>query len=218
MTTTKHLLPDELVREADGHLADAALACIADGEVDLVPPASLEHLDGCDRCSHRLGEAALLSIAAREALVAAPLVLSPARPAELALPVTMGGDPPYPPPQPVQEATPALVPATERPRARRPLPVAAIAAALAIALVTGFPSIVDAIQNAPATIRAAFGSVPFLVRVGAAFLRAAPWGLGRVALLIKLASALAMVALGLRVARMKSRSLAGTSEMNGGLG
>ena len=212
MTTTKHVLPDELVLEGDGHLADVALTAIADGEVDLVPSAALAHLDGCDHCSHRLGEAALLSVATREALISSERELGGEAPIVSAAPLmaSRAEAPVVAPPAP--ELPVAVAPI----RRRRPLPVAAIAAALAIAVLTAGPSVVDAVQSAPATIHAALGSVPFLARAGSAFLRNAPWDVGHLALLIKLASALGMVAVGLRFARL--RSLAGTNEMNGGVG
>jgi hypothetical protein len=201
MTTTTQTLQEALAAfDPDGHLGDVTLTCIADGELALVPPSALEHLDQCDCCSRRLGEAALLSVATGDALI----TMEP-RPEARAGLVSAGS---------VTSLAPA--PRAEPRRARRPMPVAAIAAALALVALTAGPSVVDAIQSAPGTIAAALGSVPFLARVGAAFLREAPWGLGDVTLMVQGVTALVMVAVGLQVARVRSRTLAGTNGVNGG--
>ena len=65
------LLPEEAVFRADGHLADGALAALADGQDALLPRTASAHLDGCDACTHRLGEAALLSLHTAETLALA---------------------------------------------------------------------------------------------------------------------------------------------------
>jgi hypothetical protein len=197
MTTTNHPLPAELIFEPDGHLAGAALACVADGELDLVPAGALDHLDHCDRCARLLGEAALLSIAAREAL-ASVAVTAQLAPAPLAVAL---------------QAVPVLA-ALPR-KARRPLPVAAIAAALALAVLAAGPAIIDSVESAPDAIAGAVASAPFLARVAMAFLRGAPWGLGSLPLLLEGVSALVLVAVGLQVARVTSRS---SSWQQGGVG
>jgi len=76
-------LPDELLWAAGGHASDVVLTAMADGQVEIVPPAVLAHVDGCRSCTTHLGNAALLSLhagreialVAREAAVAvrAPL-------------------------------------------------------------------------------------------------------------------------------------------------
>ncbi len=86
-------------------------------------------------------------------------------------------------------------------RRRRPFPLAAIAAALVLAVITAGPSVLDTIQGVPGMIATA----PFLLRVVGAFVRA-PWGTGSTALLIKCVSALLLAAVGLQVARITSRS------------
>ena len=72
----RELLPDEAVFRADGHLGDAALAAMADGQ-DVLPQTASVHLDGCDACTHRLGEAALLSLGTAEAFERATVELAP---------------------------------------------------------------------------------------------------------------------------------------------
>jgi hypothetical protein len=178
-------LPDELLFEPDGHLTDVALACVADGELALVPAAAMSHIDDCDRCSHRLGETALLSLDAGIDLRGADLWRAPAD----ASPVTA--------PQVSLARSSGL-------RRRRP-PVAAIAAALLLTVLTAGPSLVAAIRGVPGTLAGAATVVPFLVRVAMAFLRA-PWGAVPSALFVKCASALVLAAVGLGVARLTSRS------------
>jgi hypothetical protein len=194
-------LPEALLFEPDGHLTEAALACVADGEIALVPAAAMSHLDGCDRCSHRLGAAALLSLD----VSAAAALLRAARPEERSA---------FPDPAPVVAPQAALIVTSLEPYPparssglwrRRPLPVAAIAAALALAVLTAGPSLVTAIQGVPAMIAGAVEVAPFLVRVAAAFVRA-PWGAEPSALLVKGVSALVLAAVGLGVARLTSRS------------
>jgi hypothetical protein len=187
MSTTHDTLPREVTFEPDGHLAEAALTCIADGEVDLVPAAALAHLDTCDHCTRLLGEAALLSVSAEEALATLP---------EMSVAVA-----PAPVPAPVQ-VQPAPSEALAPRRARRPFPVAAIAAALLIALVTAGPSLIEGVRGVPGTISTTASTLSFLVRMVEAFARA-PWGQG--ALFFKCASALVLAAIGLQVARVTSR-------------
>jgi hypothetical protein len=196
---TPQTLPDELLFEPDGHLSEAALTLVADGAVELVSTLALGHLDDCDDCGHRLGEVALLSVSAGEALRAAsplavaPLALAPA-PSRLVVPAVSSA----------RSALSAPAPAASssvRSRPRRPLPVAAIVAALLIAVVTAGPAFVDMVRGAPGTLAGAVTAAPFFFRVLSAFVRA-PWGVGSTALLVKAASALILGVVGLQVARM----------------
>lgn len=84
--TRRETLPLELVWQDDGHVGDVALAAIADGELDLVPDHAISHAGACDECTARLGEQALLSLSATEALIAADPELDPA-PVRRPLPV-----------------------------------------------------------------------------------------------------------------------------------
>ncbi len=54
------MLPHELIWE-QGHASDVALGAMADGEVALIPGDLVSHVDACEACTHRLGEAALFS-------------------------------------------------------------------------------------------------------------------------------------------------------------
>jgi hypothetical protein len=55
-------LPDDLLWAAGGHASDVVLTAMADGQVEIVPPAVLAHVDGCRSCTTHLGNAALLSL------------------------------------------------------------------------------------------------------------------------------------------------------------
>jgi hypothetical protein len=55
-------LPDELLWAAGGHASDVVLTAMADGQVEIVPPSVLAHVDGCRSCTTHLGNAALLSL------------------------------------------------------------------------------------------------------------------------------------------------------------
>jgi hypothetical protein len=69
---SKQSLPAEILWDPspDGsrHASDLALAALADGETSLVPSAVQAHVDGCVECTHRFGEAALLSVATSRAV------------------------------------------------------------------------------------------------------------------------------------------------------
>lgn len=60
--TKEDLLPDDLVWAAGGHASDVVLTAVADGQIDIVPPIVLAHVDGCRACTTHLGNAALLSL------------------------------------------------------------------------------------------------------------------------------------------------------------
>jgi hypothetical protein len=194
MTTT---LPNDLIFAPDGHLTELGLTCVADGEVALLPAAALAHLDACEACGLRLGEAALLSAAAADALR-----LDPAR----AL-VTIR-------PHVVAEAAPAprFTPAPMSPRRSRRPPALAIAVALAVAALTAWPALAETAHALPAWIGGAMGWAPTLARL------ARGWLFGdasTAALAVKGASALLFVVLGIQVARAMSRVSA--EAMQGGV-
>jgi hypothetical protein len=195
-------LPPELCFEHDGHVTDTALACIADGETGIVPAAAVAHVEACEACGHRLGAAALLSVAASEALVG---LESPIAARQRSAPALV-------------QATAPLHIASRGPvaplrRARRPLPVAAILVASILVLVTAGPTIADAL-GAPSLITGAVTTLPFVVRVGSSLLHGSPWGDGSTALAVKMISAVFFVLAGLSVARRSERARA----LRGGVG
>jgi hypothetical protein len=207
MTTTQAGLSPELIFEADGHVSELGLTCVADGEIELVPQAALDHLDGCEACGARLGEAALRSVEAGEALRQAALT-----PAALALGPVVAELPPGP-------CATALAPVSTAPlsprRLRRPLPVAAIAAALLVAVLTAGPALADAVSALPSYLAAAFGWLPMLARVARALLVSGPAALGPYALALKSGSAVFFVLAGFTVARAATRRRAAMVEGGG---
>jgi hypothetical protein len=51
-----------------GHLTDAGVVAVADGEIALLPDAALTHCESCPSCSARVGQAALVSLDLAEVL------------------------------------------------------------------------------------------------------------------------------------------------------
>ncbi|MEZ4372446.1 MAG: hypothetical protein R3B07_16585 [Polyangiaceae bacterium] len=94
-----------------GHLSEEAIVACADGQLDLVTPLALQHLDGCVACGEQVGAAAELSLHFDLALAPELEALAPAA------------------------ATQAAIPA------RRAVPKAAIAAALLLAALGVLPSV-----------------------------------------------------------------------------
>jgi hypothetical protein len=63
-------LPDELLWADGGHASDIVLTAIADGQLEIVPPAARAHIESCAACMGHLGNAALLSLHAGRELAA----------------------------------------------------------------------------------------------------------------------------------------------------
>jgi len=181
-------LPDDLLFEADGHVTEVALACLADGEIALLDAEAVAHVDGCDTCTARLGAEALRSLVATEALSAVgAAAASEAR----ALVVT----------SPTALSRPASSrPASSR-RARRPLPVLAIAAALVLATAAGAPGFFETAAALPRQLP----SVQILVRVFVVLARSTPEGLFTAAVLLRWASAAVLIVVGSAVALSVTR-------------
>jgi hypothetical protein len=74
------MLPWEVIWQHDGHVTDVVVTAIADGEQAIVPEIARDHVGGCDACSRRLGEAALLSLRVDEHLAAEAESMRVARP------------------------------------------------------------------------------------------------------------------------------------------
>lgn len=117
--TTETLAPD-IGWEPTGHLSEIALSAAADGEDALLDAEMHEHLGACDECAMRLGHAALRSADVAEAF--AQVIAHKEQEAQAA-------------------------PATARPvspRARRRVPIFAIAAALVVATLGAAPAMMSA--------------------------------------------------------------------------
>lgn len=65
-----HELPDELLWADGGHASDIVLTALADGQLDIIPPAARAHVETCTKCMQHLGNAALLSLHASRELAA----------------------------------------------------------------------------------------------------------------------------------------------------
>lgn len=115
------VLPNDLVWdvEADAaHLSELALTAIADGEEAILPASAMAHVETCEACGRKLGEAAMLSSMIGAALRGAPSAATA-----------------------TANATATKTRDSGRPRAR--LPLGAISAGLALALFGAIPMLLD---------------------------------------------------------------------------
>lgn len=170
-------LSPELVWQADGHLTDVALTALGDGEAALLPDGAVAHAAGCAACSAALGHAALLSLRTGEAIGEARALAAPA---------------------PVE---PASQPAG------KPLPVAAILAALALAALGAAPGLIASAARY-AELRSQVGQgLAVVLRTGRAVAESGAVGArGWIAALLW-ASAALLVVIGLAVARATGKRL-----------
>lgn len=200
------VLPESSLFEADGHVTEVVLTCLADGESSLVPAAAAAHVDACDACTERLGLAALCALDASEALqrVAAEAVVE----APLPTLAPRSADPAIASSAAVKAADPT--PASPPRRARRPPPYIAIAAALFIAAIAAAPSAISAAAAAPKLLRAA----PTLVHVALSLLRHTTGGFGALSLSLNVGSALVLITVGSLLGRAASRP----RSLEGGVG
>lgn len=214
-------LPDELVFEPDGHVGEVALSCLADGEVALLPPKALAHIDDCEQCTARLGAAALLSIGVGETLRADEVLVEVAQMAQAARAIAARASAPARLPETQAAAMPVPIavrgeaakspPSSKR---RRPLPRAAIVAALLVAAVAAAPTWLDTAHEwktwAPALLR----SMALITRVVALLFRSSPDALGGTAAALRWGAALLLIVVGGMVARAMSRK----QGLQGGVG
>lgn len=83
---SQDLLPDELLWADAGHASDVVLTALADGQLEIVPPAVRAHVEGCPKCMQHLGNAALLSLHAGRELATVRAHETESAPARLPLP------------------------------------------------------------------------------------------------------------------------------------
>jgi hypothetical protein len=204
MRTEQQELPAELVFEPDGHVSELCVTAVADGEIEIVPRAALDHLDACDACGDKLGNAALLAAVAHEAMreAEAPMAAASADAALTSTTPVLA--------TPASTAPASIAPASPRPP-RRPVPYFAIAAAILLATITAGPALSDAISAAPEVASATVAWGPTLLKAAAAVAWSGaslgPWGIA-----IEIVSAVMFVAAGIQVARVTSRRRASTME------
>jgi hypothetical protein len=111
-------LPRELVWDG-AHVSDLGLTAIADGQEALVESTAVSHVDSCEWCAGRLGQAALLSEAVGQGVAAAVSVVERTASSHVSRPVSW-----------------RPLPSGMRPG---PKPWRALAAGLAVALLAGLP-------------------------------------------------------------------------------
>lgn len=61
-------LPTELLWQDDGHVSDVVVDSLADGQDEIVDASAREHVDVCELCAGRLGEAVLMAMSVGEAM------------------------------------------------------------------------------------------------------------------------------------------------------
>jgi hypothetical protein len=105
-----------------GHLTDAGIIAVADGEIALLPDAALTHCESCPSCSARVGQAALVSLDLAEVVGPGFAAVNDAK-LEPAGPLPRGA-----------------ASGSDHRVARRPFPVAVLLGALTLALVGLLPS------------------------------------------------------------------------------
>jgi hypothetical protein len=204
MTTENHAeLPESLCFEADGHVTDVVVTCLADGEITLIPPAAAAHVDACDACTARLGVEALLSVGATDALLAAANAARAPAPIVLAAPLA-SAKPRDAWREPLSSAPPS--------RRRRPLPVGAIAAALFVAVLGALPGWMDSLRELRTVVPGYLHALPLWSHALAAVLQSVVQS--RSGAVLRLMVAAAFIGMGALLARSMTRK----QSLEGGLG
>lgn len=178
-------LPLELVWHEDGHLTEVALSALADGEAAILPEEAAVHADCCEACARALGEAALLTLRAGEALRDAAASVAVTAPVTAAASVAVTA------PAPVTAAAPVVA---------RPLPLAAVAAALAIAALAAAPRLIARGPELSEDVQALGRTLLVMAGVGRALVQSGAFARGWMSVLPWVSAAL-LVVIGLGVAR-----------------
>ena len=195
--TSETLAPD-IGWEPSGHLSEIALTALADGEEALLDAAMHEHLGTCDACAVRLGEAAMRSAHVASALThlgaLAPTLVQERAPAQVIAAA------------PVVAAPVSVVSSSSRPP-RRKVPVAPIAAALVVAMLGAAPSVLSLPAEVAQTASVLRKLLPSFVRLLPQALDRLWSGPGGSAALLVWTLSLALVAVGLGIARKASKKM-----------
>ena len=168
------VLPDSLVWEAvwegdeAAHLSELALTAIADGEEAILPASAMAHVETCEACGRKLGEAAMLSSVIGAALRGAPSPMTATATAT---------------------ATATKTRDSGRPRAR--LPLGAISAGLALAIFGAIPMLLDFPSFVADARLFALRGLPVVLRGGVSVARSG--GFDRTASTLTIASAFVLV-------------------------
>lgn len=195
--TSETLAPD-IGWEPSGHLSEIALTALADGEEALLDAAMHEHLGACDACAVRLGEAAMRSAHVADALThlgaLAPTLAHERAPAQVIAAA------------PVIAVPVSAVSSSSRPP-RRKVPVAPIAAALVVAMLGAAPSVLSLPAEVAQTASVLRKLLPSFVRLLPQALDRLWSGPGGSAALLVWTLSLALVAVGLGIARKASKKM-----------
>jgi hypothetical protein len=171
----KHeMLPEELLWE-NGHPSEIALTALADGETSLLPASVTGHVDACADCTHRMGDAAMLSASLGTAIQA------------------MG---------PLTRIAPVPVPVPASVKRRAPLPLPAIAAAIVIAMIGAAPTLVHLPNRFAELCLAVLHALPTLSRSSAQLLRS---GLGPTFMVATFVAATLLLMMSVGLTRMLPR-------------
>jgi hypothetical protein len=85
MTNADQKLDASLVWDRSGHLGEAALTALVDGEMEVLPDQAVAHAASCSLCEARLGSTALLAVEIAEAITTGqPEFVSARRPLPVA--------------------------------------------------------------------------------------------------------------------------------------
>lgn len=80
-------LTDDQTFQPDGHLNDAALTALTDGQDEILPQTALAHVTTCDGCAERMGDLALLAVQVHDALAREPELALQPQPVRTPLPL-----------------------------------------------------------------------------------------------------------------------------------
>jgi hypothetical protein len=145
---TMEKLPTELVWEG-AHVSELGLTAMADGQESILGESAVEHVEGCERCTGRLGRIALTSSAVGEALADARAGGASAA----ARAMTAAGTSPSPSPR---MAAPA------------PRPGRALTVGVAVAVLAAVPTLHDALRAPALASTLTTHAVKALVHMGLA--------------------------------------------------
>jgi hypothetical protein len=196
---TERLGP-ELTWQADGHLAEVAIAAVADGQDGIVADDAVAHLSSCGACGERLGRAALESGRIHKAMVLAArqrvgdtvrdAVQDRAARSKVVVRVSTS-------------VRPASAPPPDS--ARRAVPVKLVSGGLALAGISAAPAVLDLAGRWPELTSMATRSLPLVVKSAVVMMRGAAEGVGLTIALVSWAAAVLLVVSGVWIARSMRR-------------
>jgi hypothetical protein len=157
-------LPTNLVWQGDGHLSEVALVALADGQ-DILPSEAQAHVDGCEACTLRLGEAALLSAGIGMALAGSMKAAEAPAPRALAVVPIVAG---------LAVAALGAVPLVLDASAWLPHAPALVAHAVPVLAHTGFLALRSVVERSQGVVMASCASLLVLLLSGFGVLRLAP--------------------------------------------